>query len=107
MNSKLKLKYICEVESDNDGVPDVADYCPNSPPRARHDVDANSCLRFEVDIDRDGVCTAFSSEVDRTIPPSVSKWCSGVDNCELVYNPSQSFLQSNDTRIGDACNLGV
>ena len=42
----------CPIDSDEDGVPDFLDECPNTPAKARNHVDARGCI---LDSDGDGV----------------------------------------------------
>ena len=72
------------VDSDEDGVPDAADNCPN---------DANP---DQADTDMNGIgdaCDPLDSDGD-----GVSD---GSDNCPFVYNPDQA--DSNGDGIGDEC----
>ena len=71
------------IDTDNDGVPDTHDNCPNIPNGDQLDSDDDGqgdvC---DDDADNDGV-------LDQD------------DNCPIVYNPDQ--LDSNGDGVGDAC----
>lgn len=76
---------VCEIDSDNDGVLDENDNCPQvyNPDQADSDSDGiGDVCEADADADGDGVNN-------------------GIDNCPLVYNPDQADSDSNG--IGDAC----
>jgi hypothetical protein len=93
------VKLFCEYDdTDEDGVFDIEDACPNSPKFARGRVDENGCTRSQADPDHDGVCT--------NEPAASQVWCAtGSDNCDFAFNPLQTATKSST--VGDACNLGA
>ena len=103
------FNYICEIEtdSDDDKIPDGRDYCPDTDAKLKNNVDANGCARYQVDPDRDRICSSTFPTVALMQPPVGSKWCTGVDNCDVVWNADQAYSVSGDATIGDACNTGV
>ena len=82
---------ICGDDSDNDGLPDGADNCPNASNPDQKDTDkdgiGDACDKCpkdsQNDIDSDGIC-------------------GDVDNCFYVYNPDQADVDQNGK--GDACD---
>lgn len=91
------VKLFCEYDdTDEDGVFDFEDACPNSPKFARGHVDERGCTRSQADADHDGVCSGSEASV----------WCDkNDDNCDYAYNPLQTATESSS--VGDACNTGA
>jgi len=74
---------ICDLDDDNDGVPDVNDNCPTDFNPGQEDLDGDGLGDACDDSDGDGV-------VDAT------------DNCPNVPNPGQSDIDGDG--LGDACD---
>jgi hypothetical protein len=95
------------LDSDDDGVVDVADACPHSPRGSRDHVDTNGCTHLQMDADLDGWCNP-----DRPVDgnnrwlKTKDEWCVGVDNCKFVPNPDQAMTISGSAGKGDACSTG-
>lgn len=111
------IKYIPDVvlnqDSDDDGVYDAFDNCPNipNPDQANDDGDSygdlcDNCPNTASDdlTDTDGddlgdVCDACPNDADNDIDGDLV--CGDVDNCPTVANTDQADLNGNG--IGDAC----
>jgi LPXTG-motif cell wall-anchored protein len=105
------------VDTDNDGVPDDEDNCPNTPNPDQEDADGDgvgdACDNCpdaanpgQEDADGDGVGDACDNCSNTPNPNQedvdsdrVGDAC---DNCPTVYNPDQA--DSNGDGIGDACS---
>ena len=71
------------IDSDHDGVPDIADNCPY----------VANC--DQLDSDGDGYGDACDQDKDN------DRVSDAQDNCPIVYNPSQA--DSNSDGVGNAC----
>ena len=90
----INVRYFAGIgDTDNDGVVDSADDCPNTVSGA--DVDAAGCSDAQVDDDGDGFC-------DVGAPSGGPSGCTGTDNCPAVANPDQENLDGD--AFGDACD---
>ena len=84
------------ADSDEDGVKDGDDLCPNT--AAAADVDVIGCSDTQVDSDGDGVCTAGA-------PSDGPSMCTGTDNCPIDANPGQADFDTDGA--GDACDPDI
>jgi len=109
-----------EPDSDNDGVPDVNDSCPNTPPATQ--VNAAGCPdadgdgiadtsdncpstpnSSQADDDHDGVGNACDTcPLDPFNDADHDGVCGNIDNCPTVANASQADFDHDG--IGDACD---
>ena len=71
-----------DPDTDNDGVPDDDDICPDTP--AGDAVDANGCSDAQLDTDNDGVSDADDNCPGTVIPESVPTRSLGVNRFALV-----------------------
>jgi len=82
------------VDTDHDGVPDVADNCPNVPNQDQTDLDGDGLGdACDPDVDGDGTPNALPGHA---LPAGTS-----LDNCPFVPNPGQRDADRDG--IGDAC----
>jgi len=82
------------VDTDEDGVVDEADLCPDT--QAATFVDANGCSDFQVDPDHDLFCSPGA-------PSAGPSACSGTDNCPIDANPMQEDGDSDGA--GSVCDV--
>lgn len=85
--------FTTDVDSDDDGVLDTDDLCPDTVLGA--DVDLDGCADLQVDGDGDGSC-------DVGAPSAGPSGCTGVDNCPVDNNPGQEDFDGDGD--GDACD---
>ncbi len=87
-----------QLDSDNDGVSDALDQCPNTP--SGESADANGCSASQLDSDNDGVSDALD-QCPNT-PPGESV---DADGCTIVTGPLDSdgdgFTDDVDCNDGD------
>jgi hypothetical protein len=80
---------VFDNDTDNDGVINAIDICPNTPEGVN--VDETGCATFEIDTDGDGI-TDYNRDESKN------------DNCRLNSNPLQEDWDQDDE--GDICDLG-
>ena len=83
------------------------------PHSARYFLAITGCSLADVDEDGDGVCNSFRPRfANGHVIKIPSRWCSGFDNCNHVYNPDQRMTLDVDADSreiwlgddrGDAC----
>ena len=107
------LSSACSLDSDNDGIADSIDNCPQTfnPLQTDSDLDSvgdscdncpNTSNPSQSDIDNDGIGDACDScPNDYLNDIDNDSVCESVDNCPGIYNPLQTDTDSDGR--GDAC----
>ncbi len=92
-NANQQGGVVIDDDLDDDGVLNVNDLCPGTPPATA--VDSNGCSNAQVDGDGDGVCNPMA-------PSGGPAGCTGTDNCPNTANPTQANADSD--AFGNACD---
>jgi len=112
------------LDSDNDGIPDVTDNCPNTANPNQEDIDGNGigdACDDCIDVDGDSICDdvdncpdtpnanqedtdgdGVGDACDDCLDTDGDTICDGIDNCPNIANSNQEDTDSDG--IGDVCD---